>query len=207
MKYVITGTGRCGTGYVSKLLSSAGSNCTHEGVFTLHGCEVARERVELRREHPEWSWEGDSSWIAAPCLGQDWLEGVKVVHLVRHPVAVIRSQLRMGKWTGRYARYVKYAHRHLAGLANLSDTRKKGVRWWIGWNRMIEPYADYTHRIDIDEDAALLDFLGIDWEDKELFNNTLYNTRTIYNIDFRMKDLPEAWRKKLTREMARYGYD
>ena len=37
MKYIIAGTGRCGTGYMSKIFNEVGIKCGHENVFTVKG--------------------------------------------------------------------------------------------------------------------------------------------------------------------------
>jgi hypothetical protein len=82
MKFIVVGTGRCGTGYVSKVLSKAGLPCGHETVYTIKG-KVAPKRPLM----------GDSSWLAVPKLLDLPYESTKIVHIVRDPLKVFRSWL------------------------------------------------------------------------------------------------------------------
>lgn len=77
-RFLITGTGRCGTAYTALLLSRMGLMTGHELVFTPgNGPET------------EWGpYPGESSWIAAPFAGA---LGIPWVHLVRNPLDVVRS--------------------------------------------------------------------------------------------------------------------
>lgn len=83
MKIVITGTGRCGTGYAAAVLSRNGLRCGHEDVF--------KPLVEEIR----WAkYDADSSWIALAY--PEHLKRHHVVHCVRNPLHVADSYLRMG---------------------------------------------------------------------------------------------------------------
>jgi len=83
-KFVVTGTGHHGSGYVAEVLWRAGVRCGHEQWFGVPG----GERVE--------DLDGESSWLA---LGQlDSYEG-PVAHQVRHPLPCI----------GSLARYLSHA--------------------------------------------------------------------------------------------------
>ena len=77
MRVLITGTGRCGTGWMARALTAAGAPCGHEAAFTA-------------RRHGDCDWVAESSWLAAPYL--DRLDGVYVVHLVRDPLKTIASR-------------------------------------------------------------------------------------------------------------------
>ena len=61
MRVLITGTGRCGTGWMARALTAAGAPCGHEAAFTARG-------------HGDCDWVAESSWLAAPYL--DRLDGV-----------------------------------------------------------------------------------------------------------------------------------
>jgi hypothetical protein len=80
MKFVVMGTGRCGTGYMSKILTDTSLRCGHEDIFTVQGPKYGADL------------DGDSSWLAVPYL--DTLsDHIKVVHIVRNPLKVFRSWL------------------------------------------------------------------------------------------------------------------
>ena len=97
LKLIATGTGRCGTRFVSKLLTSAGLTCGHERFFDFNGLDFAKEQLANH-------WYGtyaESSWCAAPFLSDETLKDAFLVHLVRHPKTYIGSLLKI--WPPGYA--------------------------------------------------------------------------------------------------------
>jgi hypothetical protein len=121
LKYLITGTGRCGTVYMAKLLSSVGYPCTHEAVFKHDGIEAAHLRLngslhtdlsEISKlasvvdESNNISWFGhrrqsvaettvnivaEASYMAAPFIKDESLKNATIIHVVRKPIDVINS--------------------------------------------------------------------------------------------------------------------
>ena len=115
LQYVITGTGRCGTVYMARLLTSVGILCGHETIFDYCGLRGAKKRLdgeedlrlsvvasieydELKNEYHPVNWHpdvnqivADASYMAAPFLNDDVLAGTKVIHVVRNPIQVINS--------------------------------------------------------------------------------------------------------------------
>lgn len=84
----MTGSGRCGTKYTSRVLSAAGVRCGHEQVFT-YDSAIGRAPVD-------WGvFEAESSWMACADLPDD----VPVVLLVRHPLRVVKSWVEIGMFT------------------------------------------------------------------------------------------------------------
>ena len=91
LQYVVTGTGRCGTVFLANLLTSVAIPCGHESIFTNWGIEEARARLE--GQAPIWisaisraacgDWlpdadiAADSSYMAAPFLDDDLLNGTR----------------------------------------------------------------------------------------------------------------------------------
>jgi len=74
--FVVTGSGRSGTTYISTLLRKVGINCGHEEWFTPF---VHQRKTGL---------DGDASWMAVPVL--QFYQG-KVLVQGRHPLSVVRS--------------------------------------------------------------------------------------------------------------------
>ena len=64
LRVVVTGTGRSGTGFAARWLTSAGIPCGHEAFFSHRGYDKALVRLDLK--YPELAAE--SSWMAAPYL-------------------------------------------------------------------------------------------------------------------------------------------
>jgi len=208
MWLLVTGTGRCGTGYIDHVLSSCGVGCTHEKVFGLAGLDYAREQVGLRAEHPDWGWQADCSWYAMPFLDDAVVRDMTVVHLVRHPRNVIRSLWRIQNWTSwRYGRGQAFLYEHMPELQDIEDFNSRSAYFWCEWNRRIEGRADVFHRLE-DPVEGLLDELGIEHEGRELFDNTHYNTRAfVYEDGFELEDLPADLLARVLGQMERYGYE
>jgi hypothetical protein len=115
LKYLVVGTGRCGTVYVAKLLSSIGIPCTHEAIFRHDGIDAALDRLQCGKELEvsfisklasvieersgvRWFNGNDreeviaeSSYLASPYIDHPSLKNVIIIHLVRHPMKVINS--------------------------------------------------------------------------------------------------------------------
>lgn len=202
MRFLVTGTGRCGTGYIAKVLQSSGVQCGHEAVFSLGGLTAAWKALE---GHPE--IEADSSWLAAPFLRSGILAEAQVVHLVRHPKRVVESLLRIGFFDddSPYAEYAEYAYIRLPELRNLETAEERAVHFCLEWNRMIEKaLADCDHvrwRVE-DEPLELLHELGLQFNEVSVYKNRRYNSRAGKRVDFSMDNWPE-----LCQMAERYGYD
>lgn len=83
-RFVITGSGRCGTKWTSEALTAAGVPTGHELVFG----------PEVRPWNPE--VPGEVSWMASARMD---LVDVPVALLVRHPMDVVRSWAEIGFFT------------------------------------------------------------------------------------------------------------
>lgn len=121
-RLLVTGTGRCGTTWLADTLTAAGLPCGHEAVFNLH-------------RHGEGGWVAESSWLAAPYLP---VPDAYTVHLVRHPLAVIRSFVAKGTFRLRRRPYGRYAARHVPDIAEQPTTPERAAVHWAQWNLMIE---------------------------------------------------------------------
>ena len=202
LRFVITGTGRCGTGFMAQVFLSAGVNCGHEAIFRHNSCDASLEWMEMQPE-----FEADSSWMAAPCLGMPELENATIIHLVRHPKKVIDSYVRMGFFNDpNVVGYVRYMHNALPILHKYDDPIHKAGALYLGWNGMIEPWAHWLHRVE-DEPYPFLDKLGIECDEDKLFNNTRHNHRAGPETDTTLADFPGRLGDALHRMARRYGYD
>lgn len=119
-RFVITGSGRCGTTWISRALTRVGVPTGHEAVF--HPGE------------PVWPEDirGDSSWVAA-CKLDEVDEPVAL--LVRHPLAVVKSLMEIGFFTwdtgNSYHEPLAKAFPHVHGWANPQD---RALSMWFELN-------------------------------------------------------------------------
>lgn len=119
LRFVVVGTGRSATEYISRVFNGLELRCGHESVFTRHGLVKNRGYV------------GDSSWRASPHLGE--FHGV-VLHQIRHPLSVFNSM--MGSPPADRRPYID------------TDCSEEvaAMRIYLGWNKMCErgsPYVRY----------------------------------------------------------------
>lgn len=205
---LLTGTGRCGTGFASKVLTSVGVTCTHEGIFMPRDPAHIWQEWRTRLAHPEWGWQAESSWLAMPFLGWDEMKDVTVVHLLRHPKAVMDSQIRMAFWDGtKYRTYAAWAARYaLPEMDRWDRIEDKAALWYLRFNQRIAERADVAHHIERPA-TELLDKLGIDYEPHQVYDNTRYNSRTgIQASDVQLSDISEPLRSELAAMSEGYGY-
>ena len=208
LEILITGTGRCGTGFVKNLLITAGVRCTHEGMFNPMGWGYALEQMRLMNERPEWKWIAESSWCGSVYLDRPELDDVTVVHLVRHPKKVLDSILR--EWSSLHPYYNPHYHwltRHLPKLTEYKTPAGKAAYKVLTLNRLVEARADMRHRIE-DDPKELLLALGIDWGERDLFNNPEHNAHPgRVESDVQLADLPVEFQGPMEEMSGRYGYE
>lgn len=150
LKYVVTAPARSGTTYAATVLSEAGAQCGHESVFNSWG----RDYASPPRWQNEQYWWGDSSYVAAPFMDRIKADGLKVVHLVRPPLDMIRSVVgiaHVGNIDNAWVRFLDH-HCH---ITQLPPGPQRAAAYWVRWNEMIEAGSpDLTwklHEISADE--------------------------------------------------------
>lgn len=222
LKYIVTGTGRCGTCFCAKMLTSVGIPCGHESVYTLDGVVSPFRLSDASLEdHKTFAllepWVdpriivADSSYLAAPHIKDC---KATIIHVVREPMLVISSFLDHLKGGNGYFKndmdaYEKYIHRYLPGLNKIYDPVEKACYFYVKWNEMIEEGCRgrnfYFHRIE-DGIDGLCKFLDVDpcnaYDDKKS------NTFRFFKEKFWGWDgIPSGEIKDSLLEMSkRYGY-
>lgn len=224
LKFIVTGTGRCGTVFMAKFLTSAGIPCSHEGMFTTQGLEFARKIAageKVRNSHAsgeKWQDEivADSSYMAAPYLKE--FPEAKTIHVVRNPMRVINSfHCEVGTFYNDYAEeqeaYRRFIYQFLPELAHIKSELLRAVYYVVEWNKIIERQKpNFLHMIESNSNK-LLDFLQVK-ERRNLFGNKEENSwagRPRHNKKQRsrigLSDIPSGSIKThLLKQMGKYGY-
>lgn len=174
---LIVGTGRCGTGFMSKVLTRAGFLCSHEGVYNPSGYHP-----------PPLDLRGESSWLAVPHLGT--AQRNATVLIVREPAQVVRSMLGIEFWQ-RPSVYRSYAYEHLPGLMTLSALDAAWA-FWTAWNTIALEFADLVVRVDDPDWGAVGNLLDIPVDKLHVSAQRVgygYNARR--RQDFRTDDVSE----------------
>ena len=150
MKLLVTGTGRTGTVWLTEALAAAGAPARHEVAFSL-------------ARHGDIPWQCEVSWLAAPFLPLD-PRRVHVVHLVRDPLATIRSRAAWGSFNtnGGHGidRRIKgnFALAHAPAIRAGRTPVERAALHYVAWNNMIHdraPRAELARVEDIDVDTVL----------------------------------------------------
>ena len=131
-RFVITGTGRSGTGYICKLLNELGVKCGHESIF-----KPDTKNVDFR------DYSGDSSWLAAPFISK-FDSNIMVFHQVRDPILVVRSFVGMGFFDDEpdksHYPYLKFI-RQTKEVSQLGSVIERALFHWVSWNKYVENEA------------------------------------------------------------------
>ena len=159
VRFVVTGTGRNGTGYTAHLFNAAGLRCGHEEIFTERPAwgESAARRVRFvsRMKEPAgrikenirrrgMGLDGDASWMAVPRLPR--FRGAGILQ-VRHPIPVIRSftGTRFFSEPNRHRSQYRYAAAHFSPVG---DDVVDAMRWWVYWNLRAERNVDLVCKLE-----------------------------------------------------------
>ena len=223
LKYLVTGTGRCGTLFFANLLTSMGLPCTHEAVFTNGALEKARRVLsgEVPHESSEISRgsllaEGsvpvaESSYMAAPFLK---IVDAQVIHVVRDPVKVVSSFIGFEYFLDRepthlphnseHIKYEEFIYSFLPELREDMPQLDRACLYYVRWNRMIEKSGKVSlfHRIE-DDPEKVKEFFGFEGE---CYSNALCNSfgRSIGLPSLKVESL--QIRDELAEMSERYGY-
>ncbi len=200
-RVVVTGTGRCGTGYLAALLSALGVDTGHEMVFGPRSVGWGNRR-------------GETSWMALPKLetirelGDD-VPQPHVAHLIRNPLHVVRSLMGIGFFDDDpnpgHRPYLKY-------LPDVDgDTPlERACRFVVEWNERCEQIADTRLIVETMTGDDLLPVV----QAAGGFHHPLEIQHKIdaapTTINSRPRDETITWADvtaKLRDQAVRYGYD
>jgi hypothetical protein len=210
LELILTGSGRCGTGFAAQWLSSAGVHCGHETFFSYRGLDAAVEKLSRFK-----GFMADSSWLAAPYLDNALLVGIPIVHITRHPSKVIASWIRIHpQSTPPYWRYVV---EYCPEVDELPEGPTQGAARYVLWNEMIERKSEgrevFRWKIEDGEaglalwlaDQGLFDPSSVDM--KKLYPDKSYNHKAGDLTEVALDEIDEPWRTRLAEMSERYGYE
>ncbi len=182
LKFLITGTGRCGTDYMSELFKSVGIRCGHEAIFNL--------RFNPKHNFHSVNLDADSSWLAVPFLNHLILKDAQIVHIFRNPLAIFRNWLydlddifRIdGKRIGPFGEFI---YKHCPGLKEIPSPISRAIHFYFTWNYLIfkKTGFDIENCLRVEDPPEInLQKLGIEYEGKEIFRKTNFNSRTKHQV-------------------------
>jgi len=127
---LVTACGRSGTHFTARVLQEMGLDVPHE--------EVGKDGAA--------SWKhivsGDFVYVGKGRTREIRSEGfTRTLHQVRHPLKVIASMQTFSKSTWGYMA------QHIA-LDLKAPAVRRAMQAWVGWNRLIEPRAQWRFQIE-----------------------------------------------------------
>ena len=189
LKFIITGTGRCGTLYLSKLLSFCNIFCGHETIFDYSSWNVILQRIfndkklnlsKIAKDtYGDYlldnSIEADSSYMAMPYLNLNVFDSCKFVHLIRHPENVINSFCHYLNYFYDEAflslnefdkNYLNFIYKHVPDIKKYKNPYDRAAYFYLFWNNQIEEKLKNKNKIlikieEINKNKSLEDFLRI----------------------------------------------
>ena len=229
LEYLVTGTGRCGTVYMARLLTSLGIMCGHEAIFNHDGILKANLRLKgklpVKTSHvssvnmldnsPVESWYdqskvcAESSYLAAPFLNTKLLKDTKIIHVVRNPLDVLGSHI----FDVRFFEddlndpYQDFVFTVMPELFSISSTIERGCYYYTNWNRMIEEkhFGEYMlHKVEKNCTKELVEFLNIKDIDHSKCLATKLNSWNRGRKNLSLNDIPEG---KIKNEFIKLGIE
>lgn len=230
IKLIVTGTGRCGTVYMAKVLTSLGLPCGHESIFNFENEETVMARFNGEIEptisdcsinKEKWIDESiivaDSSYMAAPHLSRSELNGIPVIHVVRHPMKVISSFVKTlkyfsgGKPLGGH-HWQSWIYKKMPELIENRSPIEKACLYYVLWNNLIEDSCKnkryFFHKIEYPLSAKFYKFIGVKFKNDFKLPPSNTNAFEPRDSDFTLSDIPKGPIFDVFQDMAsKYKYN
>jgi hypothetical protein len=177
IKYLVVGTGRCGTVYMARLLTSLGVTCGHECCFDWRGFDYAeakldglipmqtsdcsKNKFQDGSHFPIGKWldeskiVAESSYMASPFLQHKLFNETKIIHVVRNPIRVINSFIKyLEYFANRHPalwypakKYESFIYYHCPDLYWDMSQEERAALYVLRWNKMIQKLSEGKERI------------------------------------------------------------
>jgi hypothetical protein len=227
LKFLVSGTGRSGTVFMARYLTSLGLPCGHEAIFTPEGLAGAKSRlvgnkmiqsshVATRDGHniDPAKIVADSSYLSAPFLDSELVSSAKVIHVVRNPLKVISSTMIDANFFTDQSQkpYLNLVENYIPPLRTTKTKIEKAMVYYTLWNRLViekSKNKEYMRiRVERDVGKKLWDFLEITEEPKKVFENKKVNSWNVRQRDLTVEDLPDGQIKQEFIDISKeFGYN
>ena len=136
LRVIVVGTGRCGTGLLQQMFNRAEFTCGHENIFNSPNKTLVKRQYMSNTQYA-----AESSWAAAPYLDQPWIDKkIKIVHLVRNPISVIKSFWDIGFFISERVNKPlnRLVYQHTTISAETQDRLVSSIEHYFQWNALIK---------------------------------------------------------------------
>ena len=205
MKYIVTGTGRSGTGFMSKLMNHNDISFGHEIVFdTSCNLEYYKDNIKTT------GLDGDSSWLIVPFLFDIISENpnIKVIQIIRNPLMVIKSFMELRTFSDDNV-YSKLVSSNINGFNSLSELDRH-ISYCLKWFEIIENINCNKLQLNLEniDYNSLSDFVGINIEplDDIVNRKTNEKVKKISITKLKKEIETSSLSNKFNLLMDKYGY-
>lgn len=208
MKYIVVGTGRSGTGFMSKLLSLNGIDCGHESVI-----DRSMNKQQVYDSINYTKYAAESSWLAVPYI--DFIASnfpeIKFIQVKRNPYKVVKSFYRIDFFNPNRDKLTNRLVKETIDIKGL-DSVDCAVRYYYEWHKMIRNKLPKNRSFVVDIDDidyyGLEKFLGTKITKFDEVINTKPNEMVRDVSDESIVELvnKSKYFKKLSTEARRHGY-
>lgn len=214
LKYIVAGTGRCGSVYMARVLTSISIPCGHESIFNQHDPDIIIERARgtisptISNVAKNDGWLNidhiiaDSSYMAIPYLNHPEIQHIPIIHIVREPLSVVSSFVKdlqyfnlMKNNPYNIGGWEEWIWSQLPELHQYDNALERACYFWTVWNEKIEEsYVNrkiYFHNIENKFNDDFFDFVNVK-QRNVVFNNKKENTMKKRSTDFTIDEIPSG---------------
>lgn len=224
LKFIVTGTGRCGTVFAARFLTSLGIPCGHESIFN-HSSTGIKERIVnpnkrfisecstndfvdgKRQSLPKWvipsETQAESSYMAAPYLNMEEILNIPLIHIVRNPIKVVSSFIFTLNYFNKSIPTDPWQVRIYETLPELReiDTQiERACYYYCKWNNLIESYSNSRPYLKINieniNSNVFFDFVKLK-PTKPLFNDKKANRIVLNKKYLKLSEIPLGYVKDM----------
>lgn len=207
INYIAVGTGRCGTGYISKLLTSGGIACGHEKIFTYLGVRNPKSTGS--------KLVADSSLYAAPFFDHPIIKNATIIHVMRNPINILNSYLRLNIVAkirsgdlGGARNFMQHHEPALLGASNIVDAI---ALWIINWTKKIEKAPQHRVIFNVEKPSnELYNLIQVKVpNNRVLFKDRHYNNKKHKKHAYppmTINDISLQYRRQFHDLCSQYGY-
>lgn len=208
MKYLIIGTGRSGTGFMSKLLTQNDIPCGHEEV-----CGYPIKIEDYLKNIKSSEYVAESSWLPVPYLEQIKAKYPKLryIHITRDPIKIVKSFYEI--------EYFSDERKDMSNnklVESFCDTYgltpiDAAMKYYICWYKEIERVLPEDERLILDIDnfdyAALGELVGKDITPLDQVVNLKKKNEKISNRKLKRAMKSSQFKDEFCEVAKRYGFD
>lgn len=191
LKYLITGCGRSGTGFLSYVFNENGIKCGHEYLYGINEINGINE-IKIKND-------AECSWLATAFI-KELHSKIHLIRLIRNPILVIKSFVDLDLFIpkNKNSPYIKFIAKNIKIDLNKSIF-ENSIIYYLEWNRLFDKFIENRKFKIINFDELIkkksVDLFGVNLK---IPNKIINDKKNIKN-----KNVSE---EKIIEEIKKTGY-